>query len=88
MCDTCEGLVEGGRVTVVGQGDAHASRQQPSGEGEGLLVLQEPVPEALIVHLLSLEKNKHTSTSVSEGGQRKAGPKKRPHQPSHQSVLE
>ena len=54
VCDASQGLVKGGCVAVIGQRDAHSSRQQPSGQSEGLLVLQEPVPEALIVHLVNL----------------------------------
>lgn len=57
MCDTSQGLVEGGRVAVVCQSDTHSCREQPSGQREGLLVLQQPVLEALIVHLVTLQKH-------------------------------
>jgi len=53
--DASQGLIKGGRVAVIGEGNAHTSGQQPPGEGEGLLVLQEPAPEALIVDLLTLK---------------------------------
>lgn len=52
--DAGQGLVEGGRVAVVGERDAHASRQEPPGQREGLLVQEEPGPEALVAHLLAL----------------------------------
>lgn len=39
VCDASQGLVEGGRVAVIGERDTHASRQEPSGQSEGLLVL-------------------------------------------------
>lgn len=56
VCDAGQGLVEGGCVTVVCQRDTHSSRQKPSRQSEGLLVLQEPVSEALIVNLVTLKK--------------------------------
>lgn len=59
-------LVEGGRVAVVGQRDAHAPGQQPSGQGEGLLVLEQPRPEALIVDLVALQQGRaHTRRTGS-----------------------
>lgn len=54
--DAGQGLVEGGRVAVVGERDAHASRQEPPGQREGLLVQEEPGPEALVAHLLALQR--------------------------------
>lgn len=39
VCDAGQGLVEGGRVAVVGERDTHSSGQKPSGQSEGLLVL-------------------------------------------------
>lgn len=58
--DSGQRLVEGGRVAVVGQRDAHAPGQQPSGQGEGLLVLEQPRPEALVVDLVALQQGGHT----------------------------
>lgn len=58
MCDAGQGLVEGGRVAVVGERDAHAPRQEPPGQREGLLVQEEPGPEALVAHLLALQQQK------------------------------
>lgn len=55
VCDAGQGLVEGGRVAVVGERDAHASRQEPPGQREGLLVQEEPGSEALVAHLLALQ---------------------------------
>lgn len=55
MCDSSQRLVEGGRVAVVGERDTHASRQEPSGQREGLLVLEEPRPEALVVDFVALQ---------------------------------
>lgn len=60
MCDAGEGLVEGGRVAVVCQRDTHSSREKPARQSEGLLVLQEPDPEALIVHFVTLQKKEKT----------------------------
>lgn len=54
MCDAGQSLVEGGRVAVVRERDTHSCRQEPSGQSERLLVLQEPASEALIVHLVTL----------------------------------
>lgn len=59
VSNTSQGLVEGGRVTVIGERHTHPSGQKPSGQREGLLVLEEPRPEALIVHLVTLQKHKH-----------------------------
>lgn len=39
VCDASQGLVEGGRVTVISESDTHSSREKPSGQSEGLLVL-------------------------------------------------
>lgn len=55
VCDAGQGLVEGGRVAVVGERDAHASGQKPPGQREGLLVQEEPGSEALVAHLLALQ---------------------------------
>lgn len=54
MCDTSQGLVEGGRVAVISERDTHSSGKKPSGQSEGFFVLQEPDFEALIVHLVAL----------------------------------
>ena len=54
MRDAGQGLVEGGRVAVICERNADAPGEQPPGQGEGLLVLQEPGPEAVIVDLLPL----------------------------------
>lgn len=54
VCDSSQRLVEGGRVAVVGERDTHASGQEPSGQREGLLVLEQPRPEALVVHFVAL----------------------------------
>lgn len=62
VCDASQGLVEGGRVAVIGERDTHSSRQKPSGQREGLLVLEEPGPEALIVHLVTLPTRTRTHT--------------------------
>lgn len=40
VCNSSQCLVEGGCITVVGKCDTHASRQEPSGQCEGLLVLK------------------------------------------------
>lgn len=71
VCDASQGLVEGGRVAVICQGDTHSNRQKPSGQSEGLFVLQEPVPEALIVHLVPLPQ--HTEEEIRTGFQRMIG---------------
>lgn len=55
MCDASQGLVEGGCVAVVGERDAHSSRQKPPGQREGVLVEEEPGPEALVAHLIALQ---------------------------------
>lgn len=55
MCDASQGLVEGGCVAVVGECDAHSPRQKPPGQCEGVLVEEEPGPEALIAHLIALQ---------------------------------
>lgn len=62
MRDAGQGLVEGGCVAVVSERNTHSSRQKPPGQSEGLLVLQQPVPETLIVDLVTL--------SATEDGQR------------------
>lgn len=54
VCDSSQRLVEGGRVAVVGERDTHASGQEPSGQREGLLVLEQPRPEALVVDFVAL----------------------------------
>lgn len=55
MCDASQGLVEGGCVAVVGERDTHSYRQEPPGEREGVLVEEEPGPEALVAHLIALQ---------------------------------
>ena len=60
VCDASQGLVEGGCVAVISECDTHSSREKPSGQSEGLLILQQPAPEALIVHLVTL--TQHTIT--------------------------
>lgn len=65
MCDASQGLVERGRVAVIGERDTHSSRQQPSGEREGLFVLEEPGPEAFIVYLVPLQ-NTHTESKAED----------------------
>lgn len=55
VCDASQGLVEGGCVAVVGERDAHSSRQKPPGQCEGVLVQEEPGPEALVAHLITLQ---------------------------------
>ena len=54
MRDASQGLIEGGRVAVICESNANSPGEQPPGECEGLLVLQEPEPEAVIVDLLPL----------------------------------
>lgn len=72
MCDASQGLVEGGCVAVVGERDAHSSRQKPPGEREGVLVQEEPGPEALVAHLVALQQQQQVrrikSLPVSTGG--------------------
>lgn len=58
VCDTCQGLIEGGCVAVVGQRDTHATWQQPAGECESIFILQEPALKLLIIHFLSLDRNR------------------------------
>lgn len=65
MSNTGQGLVEGGRVTVVSERHTHSSGQKPSGQREGLLVLEEPGPEALIVHLVTLQKHKREAEQAT-----------------------
>lgn len=55
MCDASQGLVEGGCVAVVSERDTHSSGQKPPGEREGVLVQEEPGPEALVAHLIALQ---------------------------------
>lgn len=57
VSNTCQGLVEGGCVTVIGQGDTHAAWQQPAGECESLFIQQQPALKLLIIHLFSLHRN-------------------------------
>lgn len=64
MCDTGQGLVEGGCVAVIGEGDTHASREKPPGESEGFFILQEPAFKALVVHLVALAST-HRCTNMS-----------------------
>lgn len=70
MCNSGQSLVEGGRVAVVCEGDTHTSGEQPTGEGERLLVLKEPVLKALIVYFLPLRKQKTSTTcyQIIKGG--------------------
>lgn len=63
MCDASQGLVEGGRVAVVGERDAHSSRQKPPGQCEGVLVKEEPGPEALVAHLIALQQQEQRVTA-------------------------
>lgn len=64
MCNSGQSLVEGGRVVVVCKGDTHAPGEQPTGEGERLCVLKEPVLKALIVDFLPLRHTKHTNNKA------------------------
>lgn len=64
MCDASQGLVEGGCVAVVGERDAHSSRQEPPGQREGLLVEEEPGPEALVAHLIALQQQQQHQISA------------------------
>lgn len=57
VCDSSEGLVEGGCVAVVSECNTHSSGQEPSGQSEGLFVLQQPALEALVVHFITLKEN-------------------------------
>lgn len=68
VCDTSQRLVEGGCVAVICQRDTNSSRKKPSGQSEGLLVLQQPAPEALIVHLVTLLTQTDTSVCGHQGG--------------------
>lgn len=58
VCDSSQGLVEGWGVTVIGEGHVDPSREQPPREGESVFVVQQPNPELLIVHLLTLQEKK------------------------------
>lgn len=64
MCDTSQGLVEGGRVTVISERDTYSSGQKPSGQSKSLFILQEPGLEALIVHLVALATTQKWTTRL------------------------
>lgn len=63
--DASQGLVEGGCVAVVGERDAHSSRQKPPGQREGLFVEEEPGPEALVAHLIALQQQQQQQHQIS-----------------------
>lgn len=54
VCDSSKRLIESGGVAVIREGHVHSSREQPAGKREGFFVVQQPVPEFVVVYLFAL----------------------------------
>lgn len=69
VCDTSQSLVERWRVAVIRECDTNSSRQKPPGQSEGLFILQQPVPEALVVHFVALQQHRiqHEFVAIKQG---------------------